>query len=178
MSPYLICDPFFAVNVPFSMPEAKSSDLAFFFAVPDMKLWRFVRLPLFNDSRVVWNSLSRIQTILGVHSAKKGDCISFILAQPYFLFRIVYPVGPSVTPVVFCSALGCPKGKQWSKLMRVTSDILALDSICFSKPTFSRGNKSCNCFPHVCCSTANLPLNWPGRLQQTLCTGEVKKAQT
>lgn len=59
--------------------------------------------------------------------------------------------------------------------MCVTSGDIALNSVCFPKPLFNRGNKSFNCFPEVCCSTANLLLNWPDRLQQTLCTGEVKR---
>lgn len=107
---------------------------------------------------------------------RKIDCISFILAQSHYLLRTAYPVGPSVTPVVFCHVSWGPKGKRYrSKLMCVTSGDIALKNVCFPKPIFNRSNKSFNCFPEICCSTANLLLNWPDRLQQTLCTGEVKR---
>lgn len=173
MSPYLIHDPFFTISVPISKPEVKSSDPAFVCCAwqGDVEACKTVSV-----SCVVWNSLPQNSDSLGCSHCKKGDCISFILAQPHFLFRIAYPVRPSVTPPVFCHALGGPKGKhQWSKLLCVTSGVLALANVCFSKLMFNRGNKSFNCFPHVCCSTANLLLNWPGRLQQTLYTGEVKR---
>lgn len=56
-------------------------------------------------------------------------------------------------------------------MLCVTSGVFALNNVCFSQLMFNRGHKSCHCFPHVC-STANLLLNWPGRLQQRLYTGE------